>query len=130
MHEPPLAEGLPDRETVLAVVDDLKSTYAREGDGPAMAKFISLVMFDGPLSAEYLDAPAPDPAMFGMSTHAMGLADSIELARTLGQLPKRCIVYAVEGHGFGLGEPLSPPVANAVEDVVTRVLDELRTEMA
>ncbi|MGL4256221.1 MAG: alpha/beta hydrolase [Microbacterium sp.] len=66
VHEPPLAEGLPDADIVLAVIADLKRTYAQEGDGPAMAKFISLVMFDGPLPADYLDRPAPDPAMFGM----------------------------------------------------------------
>jgi pimeloyl-ACP methyl ester carboxylesterase len=67
VHEPPLAHGLADRDTVLAVVADLKDTYAREGDGAAMAKFISLVMTDGQLTADYLERPAPDPAMFGMS---------------------------------------------------------------
>lgn len=67
-HEPPLAEHLPDREAVLAVVADMKRTYAERGDGAAMAKFISFVMFDGPVPDGYLDAPAPDPAMFGMSS--------------------------------------------------------------
>lgn len=67
VHEPPLAGGLPDRDTVLAVIADLKDTYARQGDGPTMAKFIALVMHDGQLPADYLDGPAPDPAMFGMS---------------------------------------------------------------
>jgi hydrogenase maturation protease len=74
-------------------------------------------------------AGALPPAMFGMSTHAMGLADSIELARALGQLPKRCIVFAVEGSAFELGETLSPLVERAVDDVVLRVLDELRAEL-
>jgi len=67
-HEPPSAAELPDRETVLAVVDDMKRTYAEHGDGAAMARFIRLVMFDGPLPADYLAGPAPDPAMFGMSS--------------------------------------------------------------
>lgn len=67
VHEPPLAAGLPDAATVLEVVADLKRTYASEGDGAAMAKFIALVMFDGVLPDDYLDRPAPDPAMFGMS---------------------------------------------------------------
>jgi pimeloyl-ACP methyl ester carboxylesterase len=67
-HEPPLAEHLPDRDPVLDVVADMKRTYAEQGDGAAMAKFIPFVMLDGPVPDGYLDAPAPDPAMFGMSS--------------------------------------------------------------
>ncbi|MET0812163.1 MAG: alpha/beta hydrolase [Microbacterium sp.] len=67
VHEPPLAEGLEDSATILAVIADMKDTYAREGDGAAMAKFITLVMFDGSLPDDYLSQPTPDPAMFGMS---------------------------------------------------------------
>ena len=73
VHEPPLAEGLPDRATVLDVIADLKATYAAQGDGAAMAKFIALVMFDGELPADYLSHPAPDPAMFGMSADDDGV---------------------------------------------------------
>lgn len=72
VHEPPLAQGLPDAGTVLEVIADLKRTYARDGDGAAMAKFIALVMFDGPLPADYLSRPAPDPAMFGMPSEDDG----------------------------------------------------------
>ena len=67
-------------------------------------------------------APLPRP-MFATSSH--GLAESIELARTLGSLPKRCIVFAIEAASFDLGAPLSKPVAAAVERVIARVLDEL-----
>ncbi|MGN8553734.1 UNVERIFIED_CONTAM: alpha/beta hydrolase [Microbacterium sp. SLM126] len=67
VHEPPLAAGLPDRDAVLAVVADMKRTYADQGDGAAMAKFIPFVMLDGPVPDDYLEQPAPDPAMFGMS---------------------------------------------------------------
>ncbi|WP_203580930.1 alpha/beta hydrolase [Microbacterium hibisci] len=67
-HEPPLAAGLPDAEAVRAVVADMKRTYAEQGDGAAMAKFIAFVMLDGPVPDDYLDQPAPDPAMFGMPT--------------------------------------------------------------
>lgn len=71
-------------------------------------------------------APLP-PAMFAMSTHAMGLADAIELARTLGQLPSRLIVYAIEAEGFGLGAGLSPTVAAAVDGAVEAIARELRS---
>ena len=67
-------------------------------------------------------APLP-AARFGMSTHGFGLAEAIELARALGQLPRRCVVYAIEGRSFGIGDPLSPEVEAAVENVVARVLD-------
>lgn len=65
-HEPPTAALLPDRETVMAVLHDMGDTYQTSGSGPAMAKFIQIVMFDGELPADYLEQPAPDPAMFGM----------------------------------------------------------------
>jgi hypothetical protein len=65
-HEPPTVERLPDREVALAACRDIRATYDRAGLGPAMAKFIALVMFDGPLPADYLARPAPDPAAFGL----------------------------------------------------------------
>ena len=49
------------------------------------------------------------------STHAFGVADAIELARTLGRLPARLDVYAVEGAEFGVGAELSAPVARSIE---------------
>jgi hydrogenase maturation protease len=68
--------------------------------------------------------PLPE-TMFTVSTHAMGLAEAIELARTLDQLPSRCIVYAIEGASFDLGRPLSPEVAAAADDVGARVLADI-----
>ena len=68
VHEPPVAEFLPDRDAVLAVTDDMKRTFADEGSGPALAKFIQFVMLDGAVPEGYLDGPAPDPAMFGLPT--------------------------------------------------------------
>lgn len=66
VHEPATAAPLPDRDAVLAVVRDLKQTYATQGEGAAMAKFIQFVMLQGPVPEGYLDQPAPDPATFGM----------------------------------------------------------------
>jgi pimeloyl-ACP methyl ester carboxylesterase len=71
-HEPPAFQELPDREVVVAACHDMRSTYDKSGLGPAMAKFIALVMFEGPLPASYLSQPAPDPAMFGMPTEDDG----------------------------------------------------------
>ena len=71
-HEPPASQQLPDREAVLAACDDIHQSYLRGGFGPAMAKFIALVSYQGPVPADYLDQPAPDPAMFGLPTQDDG----------------------------------------------------------
>jgi pimeloyl-ACP methyl ester carboxylesterase len=65
-HEPPAFAELPDGETVLAACVDMNQTYRRSGFGPAMAKFIALLSQQGPVPADYLDQPAPDPAVFGL----------------------------------------------------------------
>jgi pimeloyl-ACP methyl ester carboxylesterase len=65
-HEPPAAALLPDRECALAANRDIHDTYLRSGFGPAMAKFIAIVGHKGPIDADYLKRPAPDPAMFGL----------------------------------------------------------------
>ncbi|MBG0800064.1 hydrogenase maturation protease [Methylocystis sp. H4A] len=60
-------------------------------------------------------------AAFGASTHGFGLAEALELARALGVLPPRCIVYAIEGGTFDIGAPMSPAVAAAVDIVAGRL---------
>ena len=66
------------------------------------------------------------PAEFARnSTHAFGLAETVELARALGQLPPRLVVYLVEGERFDTGAPLSPAVAAIVGKVTEKILAEL-----
>jgi pimeloyl-ACP methyl ester carboxylesterase len=67
-HEPPTAQVLPDREAAFAATEDIQRTYQRSGVGPAMAKFIALVTYKGLIPADYVERPAPDPAMFGLPT--------------------------------------------------------------
>lgn len=71
-HEPPAASALPDAEIAIAACRDIQQAFARSGFGPAMARFIGLVSFEGPLPADYLDRPAPDPAMFGLPSEDDG----------------------------------------------------------
>ncbi|GAA1148491.1 hydrogenase maturation protease [Nocardioides aquiterrae] len=59
------------------------------------------------------------------STHALGLAEVVELARALGRLPERLVVVGVEADRFDHGAPLSPAVAAAVPVAVRRVCEEL-----
>jgi pimeloyl-ACP methyl ester carboxylesterase len=74
-HEPPAAQELPDREAVLAACAGIKETYLREGFGPAMARFITLVSYQGPIPAGFADQPGPDPATFGLPTVDDGARD-------------------------------------------------------
>jgi pimeloyl-ACP methyl ester carboxylesterase len=82
-HEPPASQELPDREPVLAACVDIHQTYQRSGFGPAMAKFIALVSYQGELSPGYADQPAPDPAAFGLSAGDDGSRDDALLGQNI-----------------------------------------------
>lgn len=73
------------------------------------------------------DDPLPTSVHLA-STHGMGAAEAIELARQLGRLPGRLLVYGIEGSSFRAGSPLSEPVAGAVEMAAGMVLAEVGDE--
>ena len=62
--------------------------------------------------------------VFRGSTHAFGVGEAIELARVLGRLPRRVLVYGVEGREFKAGEGLSPAVTAVVEPLVAELIEE------
>ena len=122
-HEPPAAVNLPDAEWALAANDDIGATYQKEGTGPAMAKFIALVMQEGEITPEYLEQPAPDPAMFGLPTSD----DGDRTDALLGQNNRTCVrlvpdVEAIRASGTRVvvargaesGEQLAARSASAV----------------
>ena len=61
------------------------------------------------------------------STHAAGLAETIELARALGALPARAIVYAVEGCRYDAGAAVTDDLEAIVPKLVEVVLREARS---
>lgn len=69
----------------------------------------------GPLSAGFLHC----------STHAFGVAEAVELARSLGTLPPRVIVFGIEGISFEHAAPLSPEVAAGVGEAAAMIATEL-----
>src|SRR5690242_3642048 len=75
-HEPPSASVLPDREAVLAACRGIRETYHRDGFGPAMAKFIAIVSYPGPIPDGFADQPGPDPASFGLPPEDEGSRDN------------------------------------------------------
>jgi hydrogenase maturation protease len=80
-----------------------------------------------PGSVTVIDASAaPLPAATRLSSsHAMGVASSVELARALGRLPDRLVVVGVEGQSFALGSEMSAEVAAAVNPATVTVLEVL-----
>lgn len=61
------------------------------------------------------------PAGMCHSTHALGPAEAVELARALGRLPARITLLGIEGSDYSFGAGLSPEVEAAVHEVVRRV---------
>ncbi|HVS85420.1 MAG TPA: hydrogenase maturation protease [Gaiellaceae bacterium] len=70
------------------------------------------------------EAPLP-PEMRRASTHLLGVADAVELARTLEKLPPWTVVYGIEGACFDTGAALSPEVESAVGEVAAAIREEL-----
>lgn len=75
------------------------------------------------------DGPLP-ARVFRSSTHSFGVGDAVELARTLGRLPGRLVVYGVEGEEFASGSGLSAAVASAVDGVVDAITGDLERDGA
>ena len=61
------------------------------------------------------------PELFKNSTHALGLADAIELSRALGTLPREVVIYGIEVRDTTAGIGLSPEVTKALEALITEV---------
>ena len=64
-------------------------------------------------------------ALFRTSTHHFGLAEAVELARAVGRLPRRTVVFGIEGRSFDTGETISPEVEAAAERVAEAVRKEV-----
>ena len=83
----------------------------------------------GTAGAVYRLEPVKEPFavdLFQLSTHALGIAEAVELSRVLNQLPAELILYGIEGKNFGQGQGLSLPCKRSALKVVQRVLDEIR----
>ena len=72
---------------------------------------------------------APLPAeTFQYSTHGLSLAEAVELARAMGQLPGRFIIYAIEGKDFSAGEGMTAEVEGGCRKVIKRILQDLNID--
>ena len=69
--------------------------------------------------------PLPIPS--AASTHGIGLAETIELARTLGRLPQDVRVVGIEAGSLDPGVSLTPEVEAAIPRAVDQVLQVIRS---
>jgi hydrogenase maturation protease len=76
--------------------------------GSAPGTIHRLDVSHGPLPAE----------LCGGSSHVLGLAEAVELARVLERLPPSLLVVGIEGASFKAGAVLTPEVERAVEQIV------------
>jgi hydrogenase maturation protease len=112
-------------EVVICGLEPTRLIDAWEGADAALV--IDAVSSDAePGTVHRFDATAdPLPSReFRSSTHALGIGETIELARAIGRLPSRVVVFGIEGEAFGSGTELSGPAQQGVERAVELVLEE------
>ncbi len=63
-------------------------------------------------------------ALFSHGTHTFGVAEGIELARALHQLPPRLVLYGIEGARFQFGASLSSEVYKAAYTLLNKHLPQ------
>ncbi|GAA4659424.1 hydrogenase maturation protease [Amycolatopsis dongchuanensis] len=113
---------------VRAVVSDGEPASLLEAwTGAALAVVVDAVLCEpatpGRLWRSTVDAL---PGGTGVaSSHALGIPEALLLGQTLGRVPGRLVVFAVEAADLGLGVGLSPVVQATVPVVVDAVLAEL-----
>jgi hydrogenase maturation protease len=117
-----------ERQTVVLACEADPAGLVEAWDGAALAIVVDTVVSGRqPGTVQRFDVSAePLPArLVGSSTHALGVAEAIELARALHRLPPRTIVYGIEGSSFSTGAPLHPTVERAIDETLRRVVAEL-----
>jgi len=67
-----------------------------------------------------LDAPLSGRPLLS-SSHALGLAEAVQLACTLGWLPRRLTLYGIEARQFEFGTQPSKAVLRGVERAARRI---------
>jgi hydrogenase maturation protease len=78
-----------------------------------------------PGALQRFDDAAPFRTGTGPSSHGVGVADVLALARALGRAPDLVEVWGIEGTTFALGAPLSPAVAAAADVLSERLRHDL-----
>jgi hydrogenase maturation protease len=71
------------------------------------------------------------PGERSRAAHGLDLGEAVELARVLGRLPARLVLFAVEvadtGYGVGLSAPVAAAGERAAEEIFTEVTQATRS---
>ena len=122
-----LSGRLPSDATLIARAGDILSLID-DWSGYDTAILIDAVVSGAPAGTIHrLDLtrdPLP-PGFSAPSTHAFGIAEAVELARALDQLPRRVILYALEGANFDPGVPMTAATAAAAPVAAARIAEEV-----
>lgn len=123
-----------------AIAGDAVSVLEESGEGAALidawrgADFVLLVdaVHSGATAGTIYRFDAKTELIpgrfFHYSTHAFSVAEAVELGRALNQLPRRLVVYGIEGKTFDYVVGLSPEVEAAADEVLRSVKEELPFE--
>jgi hydrogenase maturation protease len=100
-------------------------------DGAPLAVVIDAVEGGAPGGVHTFELAADDPIpgswwrSRATSTHALQLAEVIEIARSLGRLPPRLVLIGVSGETFETGAQVSEAVRRGIDVAATAVLTQL-----
>ncbi|MEU6054561.1 hydrogenase maturation protease [Streptomyces xanthochromogenes] len=122
------AEGCPlPADTVLARCDGDPVRLMELWEGTDLAVVVDAAHAhpSRPGLVHRLELDAGGPRSHTTSSHGLGLGEAVELARVLGRLPRRLVVYAVEGADSSLGTGLSEPVEAVIEPLAEDVEAEI-----
>jgi len=118
-NEIKIVEGIPDGYALIETWDDSSNVFvidsAASGGNPG-----KIFRFDA------INEKIPGELFDGYSTHSISVVDAVELAGTLGRLPKSLSVFGIEGKDYSPGTQLSPAVKLAAGKLAEQILDEIK----
>ena len=79
------------------------------------------------IKLDALKSPLQEMEQMRASTHAMGIAQAIEMARAMGRLPVILRIFAIKASRFDHGNVLSKSVADSVKVVSEMIMKEIQT---
>jgi hydrogenase maturation protease len=113
----------------LVITDGEPTRLVEAWTGAALAIVVDAVRAEPPRPGTVhrfvVDRPGPATAR-SASSHGLGLDDAVSLALALDRMPGRLIVHAIEAADLTQGTGLTPPVAAAIDTVISAILDDIR----
>ena len=122
-----LAADPPPGSELVEAPGDMLALFERWAEADEVILIDAMAPGEAPGRIVRIDAgrAALKPALENFaSSHVFNLAEAIELARALGRLPRRLIVFGIEGATFTPGAALSDAVAAALPELVRQVREE------